>query len=424
MLDPKLLRNNIAFVTQELLRRGFALDIDEYQSLEADRRSLQAETENLQNERNVKSKLIGQAKAKGEDVSPLLAEVSGLGEKLDLAKKRFGEVREQLEQLLKSVPNLPDASVPEGEDESGNITLRECGSPRVFDFKPLDHVDLGDGKGLDFETAVKVSGSRYVIMTGELAKLQRALTQYMLDIHTSQHGYTEVYVPYIVNSDSLFGTGQLPKFAEYQFQVAGDAASYLIPTAEAPVTNIYRDVILDESELPKLHVCHSPCFRSEAGSYGRDTRGMIRQHQFEKVEMVQVVHPSRSWEAFDMLTSHAEAILQNLGLPYRAVNLCGGDLGFSSAKTVDLEVWLPSQNEYREISSCSNFLDFQARRMQARFRTASGSVELVHTLNGSGLAVGRTLVAVLENYQNSDGSISVPDVLRTYLDGKESILVS
>ena len=424
MLDPKLLRNNIAFVTQELLRRGFALDIDEYQSLEADRRSLQAETENLQNERNVKSKLIGQAKAKGEDVSPLLAEVSGLGEKLDLAKKRFGEVREQLEQLLKSVPNLPDASVPEGEDESGNITLRECGSPRVFDFKPLDHVDLGDGKGLDFETAVKVSGSRYVIMTGELAKLQRALTQYMLDIHTSQHGYTEVYVPYIVNSDSLFGTGQLPKFAEDQFQVAGDAASYLIPTAEVPVTNIYRDVILDESELPKLHVCHSPCFRSEAGSYGRDTRGMIRQHQFEKVEMVQVVHPSRSWEAFDVLTSHAEAILQNLGLPYRAVNLCGGDLGFSSAKTVDLEVWLPSQNEYREISSCSNFLDFQARRMQARFRTASGSVELVHTLNGSGLAVGRTLVAVLENYQNSDGSISVPDVLRTYLDGKESILVS
>lgn len=424
MLDPKLLRNNIAFVTQELLRRGFALDIDEYQSLEADRRSLQAETENLQNERNVKSKLIGQAKAKGEDVSPLLAEVSGLGEKLDLAKKRFGEVREQLEQLLKSVPNLPDASVPEGEDESGNITLRECGSPGVFDFKPLDHVDLGDGKGLDFETAVKVSGSRYVIMTGELAKLQRALTQYMLDIHTSQHGYTEVYVPYIVNSDSLFGTGQLPKFAEDQFQVAGDAASYLIPTAEVPVTNIYRDVILDESELPKLHVCHSPCFRSEAGSYGRDTRGMIRQHQFEKVEMVQVVHPSRSWEAFDMLTSHAEAILQNLGLPYRAVNLCGGDLGFSSAKTVDLEVWLPSQNEYREISSCSNFLEFQARRMQARFRTASGSVELVHTLNGSGLAVGRTLVAVLENYQNSDGSISVPDVLRTYLDGKESILVS
>ena len=424
MLDPKLLRNNIAFVTQELLRRGFALDINEYQSLEADRRSLQAETENLQNERNVKSKLIGQAKAKGEDVSPLLAEVSGLGEKLDLAKKRFGEVREQLEQLLKSVPNLPDASVPEGEDESGNITLRECGSPRVFDFKPLDHVDLGDGKGLDFETAVKVSGSRYVIMTGELAKLQRALTQYMLDTHTSQHGYTEVYVPYIVNSDSLFGTGQLPKFAEDQFQVAGDAASYLIPTAEVPVTNIYRDVILDESELPKLHVCHSPCFRSEAGSYGRDTRGMIRQHQFEKVEMVQIVHPSRSWEAFDMLTSHAEAILQNLGLPYRAVNLCGGDLGFSSAKTVDLEVWLPSQNEYREISSCSNFLDFQARRMQARFRTASGSVELVHTLNGSGLAVGRTLVAVLENYQNSDGSISVPDVLRTYLDGKESILES
>ena len=424
MLDPKLLRNNIAFVTQELLRRGFALDIDEYQSLEADRRSLQAETENLQNERNVKSKLIGQAKAKGEDVSPLLVEVSGLGEKLDFAKKRFGEVREQLEQLLKSVPNLPDASVPEGEDESGNITLRECGSPRVFDFKPLDHVDLGDGKGLDFETAVKVSGSRYVIMTGELAKLQRALTQYMLDIHTSQHGYTEVYVPYIVNSDSLFGTGQLPKFAEDQFQVAGDAASYLIPTAEVPVTNIYRDVILDESELPKLHVCHSPCFRSEAGSYGRDTRGMIRQHQFEKVEMVQVVHPSRSWDAFDMLTSHAEAILQNLGLPYRAVNLCGGDLGFSSAKTVDLEVWLPSQNEYREISSCSNFLDFQARRMQARFRTASGSVELVHTLNGSGLAVGRTLVAVLENYQNPDGSISVPDVLRTYLDGKESILVS
>ena len=424
MLDPKLLRNNLESVTQELLRRGFALDIGEYQSLEADRRSLQEETENLQNERNVKSKLIGQSKAKGEDVSPLLAEVAGLGGKLDLAKKRFGEVREHLEQLLKSIPNLPDASVPEGEDDSGNITLREWGSPRVFDFEPLDHVDLGDGKGLDFETAVKVSGSRYVIMTGELAKLQRALTQYMLDIHTSQHGYTEVYVPYIVNSDSLFGTGQLPKFAEDQFQVAGDSATYLIPTAEVPVTNIYRDVILDESELPKLHVCHSPCFRSEAGSYGRDTRGMIRQHQFEKVEMVQIVHPSESWEAFEKLTSHAETILQNLDLPYRAVNLCGGDLGFSSAKTVDLEVWLPSQKEYREISSCSNFLDFQARRMQARFRTASGSVELVHTLNGSGLAVGRTLVAVLENYQNSDGSITVPDVLRTYLNGKESILVS
>ena len=424
MLDPKLLRNNLESVTQELLRRGFALDIDEYHSLEADRRSLQEETESLQNERNVKSKLIGQTKARGEDVSSLLAEVSGLGEKLDLSKERFGKVREHLEQLLKSIPNLPDASVPEGEDESGNITLRESGSPRVFDFEPLDHVDLGDGKGLDFETAVKVSGSRYVIITGELANLQRALTQYMLDVHTSQHGYTEVYVPYIVNSDSLFGTGQLPKFAEDQFQVAGDSATYLIPTAEVPVTNIYRDVILDESELPKLHVCHSPCFRSEAGSYGRDTRGMIRQHQFEKVEMVQIVHPSQSWEAFEKLTSHAETILQNLDLPYRAVNLCGGDLGFSSAKTVDLEVWLPSQKEYREISSCSNFLDFQARRMQARFRSASGSVELVHTLNGSGLAVGRTLVAVLENYQNSDGSITVPDVLRTYLNGKESILVS
>ena len=420
MLDPKLLRNNIAFVTQELLRRGFALDIDEYQSLEADRRSLQAETENLQNERNVKSKLIGQAKAKGEDVSPLLAEVSGLGEKLDLAKKRFGEVREQLEQLLKSVPNLPDTSVPEGEDESGNITLRECGSPRVFDFKPLDHVDLGDGKGLDFETAVKVSSSRYVIMTGELAKLQRALTQYMLDIHTSQHGYTEVYVPYIVNSDSLFGTGQLPKFAEDQFQVAGDAASYLIPTAEVPITNIHRQEIVPESELPINYVAYSPCFRRESGSYGKDTRGLLRLHQFNKVEMVKFVKPEESYGALEDLVLQAESILKILGITYRVVELCTGDLSFSAAKCYDIEIWSPGEKKWLEVSSCSNFEDFQARRGKIRFRgEIDKKVNLLHTLNGSGLATPRLMVALLETYQNEDGKIVFSDSAAEFIGMKE-----
>ena len=311
--------------------------------------------------------------------------------------------------------------MPEGKDETDNQQLRLWGAPRSFTFEPQDHVDLAEGGGLDFETAAKISGSRYVVMHGEVARLHRALTQFMLDTHIQQHGYKEVYVPYIVNADSLFGTGQLPKFAADQFRIDQEQESYLIPTAEVPVTNIYREKILDESLLPIRHVCHTPCFRSEAGSYGRDTRGMIRQHQFEKVEMVQLVHPDESWDALEALTGHAEAILQALNLPYRAMLLCGGDLGFSASRTIDLEVWLPSQQQYREISSCSNFLDFQARRMQARFRTGEGKIEFLHTLNGSGLAVGRTLVAVLENYQNEDGTVAVPSALKTYMDGQDVI---
>jgi seryl-tRNA synthetase len=330
-------------------------------------------------------------------------------------------VQGQLQAFLHAIPNLPDELVPTGKDEADNQQLRIWGEPRTFEFEPQDHVDLGGAGGLDFETAAKISGSRYVVMHGGIARLHRALTQFMLDTHVQQHGYQEVYVPYIVNADSLFGTGQLPKFAEDQFRIDQEQETYLIPTAEVPVTNIYRGEILEESALPIRHVCHTPCFRSEAGSYGRDTRGMIRQHQFEKVEMVQLVHPDQSWQVLEALTGHAEAILQALNLPYRAMLLCGGDLGFSAARTIDLEVWLPSQQQYREISSCSNFLDFQARRMQARFRTSDGKIEFLHTLNGSGLAVGRTLVAVLENYQNHDGTIAVPDALQPYMGGQEVI---
>ncbi|MEC7779536.1 MAG: serine--tRNA ligase [Pseudomonadota bacterium] len=419
MLDIKVLRADPQEVATRLKVKGFSLDTDAFERLEGERRRLQSETEQLQNERNVKSKGIGQAKAKGEDIKPLLAEVSGLGERLEAAKAAFTAIQTELQSFLQAIPNLPNEDVPVGKDEADNKLLHTWGEPRGFNFTPLDHVDLTAQGSLDFEAAAKISGSRYVVMRGDVARLHRALTQFMLDTHAQQHGYQEVYVPYIVNADSLYGTGQLPKFAEDQFRIDQEQETYLIPTAEVPVTNIYRGEIIEEAALPIRHVCHTPCFRSEAGSYGRDTRGMIRQHQFEKVELVQLVHPERSWTALKELLGHAENILQALKLPYRAMLLCGGDLGFSAAKTIDLEVWLPSQQQYREISSCSNFLDFQARRMQARFRDNHGKIELLHTLNGSGLAVGRTLVAVLENYQNSDGSVTVPEALQGYLGGQD-----
>jgi seryl-tRNA synthetase len=368
--------------------------------------------------RNSKSKSIGKAKAAGEDIAPLVAEVGDLGERLDAAKEKFAAVQEALQAFLREVPNLPDASVPEGEDESHNVEVDRWGQLPEFNFEPKDHVDLSAGGAMDFEAAVKISGSRFVVMKGDLVRLHRSLTQFMIDTHVQEHGYEEVYVPYMVNADSLYGTGQLPKFAEDQFRIDSEADFYLAPTAEVPVTNIYRDTIIEAEALPIKHVCHTPCFRSEAGSYGRDTRGMIRQHQFEKVELVHIVQPDDSWDALEELTESARAILRKLELPFRTVVLCGGDLGFSAAKTYDLEVWLPGQDQYREISSCSNMLDFQARRMQARFRSPdTGRPELVHTLNGSGLAVGRTLVAVLENYQDGDGRVHVPDVLRPYMGG-------
>ena len=418
MLDIKLLRSSPEDVRDRLAIKGYALDVNEFLSLDNERRLAQEETESLQNERNVKSKSIGQAKSKGEDVDGLIKEVGDLGDRLEKAKTTLATVREKFDLILHGIPNIPDESVPAGDTELGNKEIKRFGEPPQFGFEPKDHVDLTSAGELDFERAAKITGSRYVVMRGKLAGLHRALTQFMLDEHSQNHGYEEVYVPYIVNSGSLFGTGQLPKFEEDLFRIEGDQASYLTSTAEVPVTNMYKDEILEESVLPIKHVCHTPCFRSEAGSYGKDTRGMIRQHQFEKVELVQLVRPDDSWKALEELTGHAESILEKLNLPYRSVVLCGGDLGFSSAKTIDLEVWLPGQGQYREISSCSNFLDFQARRMQARFRNESnGKVELVHTLNGSGLAVGRTLVAILENYQDADGNIQIPSVLRPYLNG-------
>ena len=418
MLDIKLLRSNPEDLRDRLAIKGYALDVNEFLSLDNQRRLAQEETESLQNERNVKSKSIGQAKSKGEDVDGLIKEVGDLGDRLEKAKTTLAAVREKFDLILHGIPNIPDDSVPAGDNELGNKEIKRFGEPPQFEFEPKDHVDLTSAGELDFERAAKITGSRYVVMRGKLAGLHRALMQFMLDEHSQNHGYEEVYVPYIVNSGSLFGTGQLPKFEEDLFRIEGDQASYLTSTAEVPVTNMYKDEILEESVLPIKHVCHTPCFRSEAGSYGKDTRGMIRQHQFEKVELVQLVHPDDSWKALEELTGHAESILEKLNLPYRSVVLCGGDLGFSSAKTIDLEVWLPGQGQYREISSCSNFLDFQARRMQARFRNEStGKVELVHTLNGSGLAVGRTLVAILENYQDADGNIQIPSVLRPYLNG-------
>ena len=420
MIDPRKLRQDAAGIADRLQVRGTSFDLGHYETLEADRKRLQIEMESLQQDRNRTSKSIGQAKARGEDIQPLLDAVGDLGTRLDDAKTAFDAVQTDLDELLDSIPNVPDGSVPAGSTEDDNVEVDRWGEPPEFNFEPRDHVALAP-VDLDIEAASKLTGSRFSVMRGGVARLHRGLTQFMLDLHSREHGYEELYVPYMVNRDSLRGTGQLPKFADDLFHITG-ADYFLIPTAEVPVTNLVRDRILDEAELPLKFVAHTPCFRSEAGSYGKDTRGIIRQHQFEKVELVHIVHPARSWDAFEELTSNAEAVLKKLELPYRSVVLCGGDLGFASAKTVDLEVWLPGQNAYREISSCSNFLDFQARRMMARFRDAeSGDIELVHTLNGSGLAVGRTLVAVLENYQNGDGSVHVPAVLQPYLGGETTL---
>jgi seryl-tRNA synthetase len=419
MLDPKRLRNDLDTVIAGVARRGFVFDRDRFEALEAQRKELQVTTENLQNERNSKSKGIGKAKAAGEDIQPLLDAVANLGDELKNAQERLAGVQQELQLMLLEIPNIPDDSVPDGSDEEDNREERRWGSPRDMDFEPKDHVDLGIARGFyDSETAAKITGSRFTLLSGPLARLHRALTQFMLDTHVSEHGYTETYVPYMVNAESLYGTGQLPKFEEDLFKLQGEFPYYLIPTAEVPVTNILRDEIVDDDKMPRRYVAHTPCFRSEAGSYGKDTRGMIRQHQFEKVEMVMAVRPEESGDALEELTGHAEKILQKLDLPYRVVTLCTGDLGFSSAKTYDLEVWLPGQGKYREISSCSNFLDFQARRMQARWRNPeTGKPELLHTLNGSGLAVGRALVAVMENYQDADGNIRVPEALLPYMGG-------
>jgi len=419
MLDPKLLRSDPQFVAQRLALRGFTLDIARLESLESRRRELQTATEQLQNERNVRSKAIGKAKAAGEDIQPLLAEVGQLGDDLDRAKRELAEVQRAWDDMVAGLPNLPHDSVPEGADENDNVELHRWGSPREFDFEVRDHVDLGARFGyLDFELATKLTGSRFAVMRGPIARLHRALAQFMLDKQTQEHGYEECYVPYMVNADSLVGTGQLPKFGEDLFRLTGDNGYYLIPTAEVPLTNFVRDEILDRAALPLKLTAHTPCFRSEAGAYGRDTRGMIRQHQFDKVEMVQVVEPATSYAVLEEMRGHAEAILQALELPYRVVTLCAGDMGFGAAKTYDLEVWLPSQRTYREISSVSNCEDFQARRMQARFRSPEQKKpQLVHTLNGSGLAVGRCLLAVLENFQNADGSIDVPAILQPYMGG-------
>ena len=423
MLDPKRLRTELDHVAAQLARRGYSLDVDRLQALEEERKVIQVRTQELQAERNSRSKAIGQAKAKGEDVAPLMEQVAGIGAELEGAKARLDQLQDDLDGLMMAIPNMPHSSVPAGVSEEDNLEVRRWGEPRRFDFEPKDHVDIGAELGqLDFETATKITGTRFAVMSGALARMHRALIQFMLDTHTARHGYTETYVPYMVNADSLRGTGQLPKFEDDLFALKGEQTYYLIPTAEVPVTNILRDVIVDAADMPRKYVCHTPCFRSEAGSYGKDTRGMIRQHQFEKVELVQAVAPQLSYQALEELTGHAESILQMLGLPYRVMALCAGDMGFSSAKTYDLEVWLPGQQKYREISSCSNFEDFQARRMQARWRNPeTGKPELLHTLNGSGLAVGRTLVAILENYQQADGSVPVPEALRGYMGGTEVI---
>ena len=422
MLDPQLFRNDIEQTAAALARRGFALDVAALSALETERKAIQVRTQTLQQERNQRSKAIGQAKAKGEDAQPLLDAVASLGDELKSAEARLGELQGKLQAILLGVPNLPDASVPEGKGEVDNHELRRWGEPRAFDFEPKDHVDIGEALGLDFDTATKLTGSRFAVMTGPLARLHRALIQFMLDTHTDEHGYTESYVPYMVNADSLRGTGQLPKFAEDLFALNGEQDYYLIPTAEVPVTNMVRERIIEAEQLPLRFTAHTPCFRSEAGSYGKDTRGMIRQHQFEKVELVQIVQPSASDATLEALTGHAETILQRLGLPYRTMLLCTGDMGFSACKTYDLEVWLPGQGKYREISSCSNFRDFQARRMQARWRNPeTRKPELVHTINGSGLAVGRTLVAILENYQQADGSVVIPEALRPWMRGLERL---
>lgn len=426
MLDIQLFRKDIDAVAQRLATRGFQLDVAAFQALEAERKQLQTQTEELQARRNSLSKQIGMLKGKGEDASAVMAEVGGIGDTLKASAARLDEIQAHLAELMLSIPNLPHESVPVGNDETQNVEVRRVGEPRQFDFAVRDHVDVGEKLGLDFDTAVKVTGSRFSMLRGGVARMNRALVQLMLDTHTQEHGYTEMYVPYIVNAASMRGTGQLPKFEEDLFKVPRKVGSeegerienfYLIPTAEVPLTNIVRDAIVAGEKLPLRFVAHTPCFRSEAGSYGKDTRGMIRQHQFDKVEMVQIVPAAQSFDALEELTGHAEAILKKLELPFRTIVLCTGDMGFGSTKTYDLEVWIPAQNTYREISSCSNMGDFQARRMQARMRAGQGKPELVHTLNGSGLAVGRTLVAILENYQNADGSVTVPAALQPYMGG-------
>jgi len=423
MLDIKLLRNNLDETAAQLLRRDFVLDVEMFNDLEARRKLAQTLTQTLQSERNSRSKAIGMAIGKGEDPQPLKDAVADLGEKLKAAELELTEIQAQVDSIVQAMPNLLHESVPAGKDESENVEVAKVGEPTTMDFEPLDHVALGERHNwMDFGAASKLTGSRFMVLHQGMARLHRALVQFMLDTHTAEHGYQEVYVPYIVNKDSLFGTGQLPKFEEDLFKLEGDQDYYLIPTSEVPVTNLLRNEIVDESLLPMQFTAHTPCFRSEAGSYGRDTRGLIRQHQFEKVELLHFVKPDDSWDALERLRGHAEAILQKLELPYRVVTLCSGDTGFSAAKTYDLEVWLPGQQAYREISSCSNTLDFQARRMQARFRNnETGKPELLHTLNGSGMAVGRALVAVVENYQQADGSIVIPDVLRPYMGGIESL---
>jgi seryl-tRNA synthetase len=426
MLDLQLLRTDLDRVAQRLADRPYVLDQAAFRAIEDQRKRVQTRTQELQAKRNNLARQIGQGKAKGEDVSGLLAEANAANAELEGLEKELGAVQARLHEFLSGIPNIPHDSVPTGQTSAENLEVRRVGTPRTFGFAPKDHVDLGAALGmLDFERAAKIAGARFVLMTGAVARLHRAITQLMLDVHAREHGYVEVYAPYLVNKDSAFGTGQLPKFEEDLFAVPrGEERFYLIPTAEVPVTNIVRDEIVPLERLPLKFVCHTPCFRSEAGAAGKDTRGMIRQHQFDKVELVQIIQPARSYEGLEELTRHAETILRRLDLPYRVVTLCTGDMGFSAAKTYDIEVWLPGQNAYREISSCSNFEAFQARRMQARFRNEQGRPELVHTLNGSGLAVGRTLIAVLENYQNADGSITVPAALRPYMDGLEVIALA
>jgi seryl-tRNA synthetase len=429
MLDIQHLRKDLQGVAKRLADRGYTLDVEAFASLEAERREIQTRTEELQMRRNSLSKQIGAMKGRGEDTSAVMAEVGGIGDTMKASAAQLDEIQKRQSDLMLGVPNLPHESVPIGRDETENVELRRWGTPRSFDFEVKDHVDVGAPLGLDFETGAKLSGARFTLLRGQIARLHRALAQFMIDTHTEQHGYTETYTPYIVNPEILVGTGQLPKFADDMFRVEkggeeNTVTQYLISTSEITLTNTVRESILDAAALPIKLTAHSPCFRSEAGSYGRDTRGLIRQHQFDKVEMVQVVSPDKSYDSLDQMVGHAEAILQKLGLPYRVITLCTGDMGFSAAKTFDLEVWLPAQNTYREISSCSNTEAFQARRMQARVRNAQGKPEFVHTLNGSGLAVGRTLVAVLENYQNADGSVTVPEALRPYMRGVETLQAS
>ena len=420
MLDVQLLRTDLAGVAKRLSDRGYNFPVGEFEKLEASRKALQTETQDLQAKRNQLSKQVGQLKAKGADAAPLMAEVNAQADRLKALEQELESVQARVNDLLLGIPNVPHASVPAGKSSADNPEVRRIGAPRKFDFPVKDHVDIGAALGLDFDAAARISGARFVLMKGLAARLHRALTQFMLDLHTREHGYTEIYSPYLVSPDSMRGTGQLPKFHEDLFHIQADNL-YLIPTAEVPVTNMVRESIVPGGELPLRYVCHTPCFRREAGSYGKDTRGMIRNHQFDKVELVQIVQPQSSYDCLEQLTGHAETVLQQLDLPYRVVTLCTGDMGFAAAKTYDIEVWLPGQQAYREISSCSNFEAFQARRMQARFRNEKGRTEFVHTLNGSGLAVGRTLVAVLENHQNADGSVSIPAPLRPYLDGAAAL---